>query len=128
MRKTSRWMPVLLLASSAACAHDGVLAPELAPEPAGAELAVAATAGSQETGAVPYRISCSRTLSPREGGQQPLYVVDGVIEDPAADIRAGDIEGIQVMRSAEAAALYGARAANGVIVITTRAGKARTEP
>jgi TonB-dependent SusC/RagA subfamily outer membrane receptor len=126
MRKTPRWMASLLLLGSAACAHDGVLAPQLTPEPAGAELAVAATAAAPAenpaTRPRQFVIRCSSSIS---ASQEPLYVVDGVIGAQAADIRAEDIEGIQVMRGARAAALYGARAENGVVIVTTRAGKAR---
>lgn len=53
----------------------------------------------------------------------PLYVVDGVPYDGALNaINPDDIENIVVLRDASAAALYGARGANGVIMITTRSG------
>ncbi len=53
----------------------------------------------------------------------PLYVVDGVPYDGALNaINPDDIESITVLRDASAAALYGARGANGVIMITTRSG------
>jgi TonB-linked SusC/RagA family outer membrane protein len=59
--------------------------------------------------------------------QAPLYIVDGVIVDPAnasplADINALDIKSIEVVKGAAAASLYGSRAANGVIQITTKRG------
>ncbi|MBS7562953.1 TonB-dependent receptor [Mucilaginibacter sp. Bleaf8] len=55
----------------------------------------------------------------------PLYVVDGMIlEDPnTTTVNPQDIESIQVLKDASAAAIYGSRAANGVIIITTRKGK-----
>lgn len=67
-------------------------------------------------------------------GTQPLYVVDGVvianddysnmgISNPLATINANDIESIDVLKDASAAALYGSRAANGVVLITTKSGK-----
>ncbi len=55
---------------------------------------------------------------------QPLYVVDGVILGAnMVDVDALDIETIEVVKGAAAAALYGARAANGVVSISTRRGK-----
>lgn len=56
---------------------------------------------------------------------EPLYVVDGVIlgEQSMVDIDALEIESIEVVKGAAAAALYGARAANGVVSITTRRGR-----
>lgn len=56
----------------------------------------------------------------------PLYVVDGFpVEDPmiASSINQNDIESIDVLKDASASAIYGARGANGVIVITTKKGK-----
>jgi TonB-linked SusC/RagA family outer membrane protein len=61
-------------------------------------------------------------------GQPPLLVVDGVaIDDFNRGINAiapGDIESYDILRDASAAAIYGARGANGVIIITTKKGKA----
>ncbi|WP_082063851.1 SusC/RagA family TonB-linked outer membrane protein [Draconibacterium sediminis] len=51
----------------------------------------------------------------------PLYVIDGVFA-PANDIPTENIESIQVLKDASAAAIYGSRAANGVIIITTKRG------
>lgn len=56
----------------------------------------------------------------------PLYVIDGFpVEDPAiaSSINQGDIESLDVLKDASASAIYGARGANGVIVITTKKGK-----
>jgi TonB-linked SusC/RagA family outer membrane protein len=56
-------------------------------------------------------------------GNEPLYVVDGV---PTTDIRGlnpTDIESMSVLKDASSAAIYGARAANGVVLITTKRGK-----
>lgn len=79
------------------------------------------------------------------GNQEPLWVVDGIIQqdpvniDPAklndldfvnllgnaiAGVNPADVESIDVLKDASATALYGARAANGVIVVTTKKGKA----
>ncbi|WP_316815639.1 TonB-dependent receptor [Pedobacter nyackensis] len=57
------------------------------------------------------------------GNNNPLYVVDGVPTLNVADINPNDIESMQVLKDAGAASIYGSRAANGVIVITTRKGK-----
>ncbi|MGJ5640681.1 SusC/RagA family TonB-linked outer membrane protein [Formosa sp. S-31] len=53
----------------------------------------------------------------------PLFVVDGVIVDSPYDFATGDIESIQVLKDASSAAIYGARGANGVVIITTKKGK-----
>lgn len=57
----------------------------------------------------------------------PLYVIDGfLVEDPdaAATINPNDIESIDVLKDASATAIYGSRGANGVVMITTKKGKA----
>lgn len=57
-------------------------------------------------------------------GQDPLYIVDGVIlNGPLPTINPQDIESVEVVKGAAAASLYGARAGNGVIQITTKSGK-----
>ena len=61
-------------------------------------------------------------------GQDPLYIVDGVIlNGPLPDLNSLDIESIEVVKGAAGASLYGARAGNGVIQITTKSGKAGGE-
>ena len=57
------------------------------------------------------------------GGQNPLYVVDGVITDDIRNINSADILTLDVLKDASASAIYGVRAANGVILITTRQGR-----
>src|SRR5690606_21324591 len=57
------------------------------------------------------------------GNTSPLYVVDGVILETIRDFSPNDIESLQVLKDASAAAIYGARAANGVVIITTKQGK-----
>jgi len=54
----------------------------------------------------------------------PLYVIDGMLADANPTINTNDIESIQILKDASAAAIYGSRAANGVIIITTKQGKA----
>lgn len=53
----------------------------------------------------------------------PLYVIDGLVTTANRDFNPNDIESIQVLKDASAAAIYGSRAANGVIIITTKKGK-----
>lgn len=55
-------------------------------------------------------------------GSSPIYVVDGVIADDIDFLSPNDIEHIEVLKDASATAIYGARGANGVIIVTTRAG------
>ncbi|MFT2009581.1 TonB-dependent receptor [Pontibacter sp. 13R65] len=52
----------------------------------------------------------------------PLYVIDGMIADASPTINPNDIESIQILKDASAAAIYGSRAGNGVIIITTKRG------
>ncbi|QNF32865.1 TonB-dependent receptor [Adhaeribacter swui] len=74
---------------------------------------------SGQPGATPtVRIRGTGSIS---AGAEPLYVVDGVIGGTANPT---DIESISVLKDAAATGLYGSRAANGVIVITTKSGKA----
>ena len=53
----------------------------------------------------------------------PLYVIDGVPVGGMVDFSPGDIESVQVLKDASSSAIYGARGANGVIIITTKKGK-----
>lgn len=59
-----------------------------------------------------------------DGTGSPLVVVDGQLRDSMSDINPEDIESMDVLKDAGATALYGARASNGVILITTKRGKA----
>jgi len=74
-----------------------------------------------------------RGVGSLRSGTTPLYVIDGfaldnsgtgIASNPLNFINPQDIESIDVLKDASAAAIYGARAANGVIVITTKKGKA----
>ncbi len=58
-----------------------------------------------------------------QAGNTPLYVIDGLISNGGRDLNPNDIESIQVLKDASAAAIYGANAATGVIIITTKKGK-----
>ncbi|WP_288373160.1 TonB-dependent receptor [uncultured Algoriphagus sp.] len=76
-----------------------------------------------------------RGIGSLRSGTQPLYVLDGFLLDnsdtgiasnPLNFLNPNDIESIDVLKDASATALYGSRASNGVIVITTKKGKAGT--
>lgn len=57
-------------------------------------------------------------------GSDPLYVIDGIATNENINsLNPGDIESIQVLKDASSASIYGSRAANGVIIITTKSGK-----
>lgn len=88
------------------------------------------TAASGEPGAAQDVII--RGVGSLRSGTTPLYVIDGFVLDnsntgvatnPLNFINPQDIESIQVLKDASASALYGARAANGVVVITTKKGR-----
>jgi len=76
-----------------------------------------------------------RGASSVSAGNQPLYVVDGLpitVDDfstngastnPLVDLNQNDIESIDILKDASAAAIYGSRASNGVVLITTKKGK-----
>lgn len=57
------------------------------------------------------------------GSNDPLYVVDGVPVDKIDFLSPNDIASMQVMKDASSAAIYGSRAANGVVLITTKTGQ-----
>ncbi|WP_234997792.1 SusC/RagA family TonB-linked outer membrane protein [Mucilaginibacter sp. OK098] len=75
-----------------------------------------------------------RGVSSISGSNSPLYVIDGVIIPPVGDpgsgsnplnaINPAEIESIDVLKDASATAIYGSQATNGVIIITTKRGKA----
>ncbi|HTF30795.1 MAG TPA: SusC/RagA family TonB-linked outer membrane protein, partial [Flavitalea sp.] len=58
------------------------------------------------------------------GNNEPLYVVDGFPVSTADNINNSSIESLEVLKDASAVAIYGSRAANGVVLITTKRGKA----
>ena len=60
-----------------------------------------------------------------DGGNNPLWVVDGVVVDAGAIgyLNQNDIESVEVLKDAASAAIYGTRAATGVILVTTKKGK-----
>ena len=56
------------------------------------------------------------------GGNDPLYVVDGVITSDISFLAPNDIQSMEILKDASATAIYGSRGANGVILITTKSG------
>ena len=92
------------------------------------------TDGSLSSG-MTFRISVT-------GGTQPLFVIDGVpmptqqitnedtetVNNPLLGLNPNDIESMEILKDAAAAAIYGAKGANGVVIITTKRGTASTKP
>lgn len=64
-----------------------------------------------------------RGISSISGSSDPLYVVDGVPTGDISSFDMRDVESVDVLKDASAAAIYGSRATNGVIIITTKKGK-----
>ena len=56
------------------------------------------------------------------GSNEPLYVIDGYIGANLGSISPSDIESLEILKDASAAAIYGSRASNGVVIITTKTG------
>ncbi|BDC98262.1 TonB-dependent receptor [Persicobacter psychrovividus] len=113
-----------------------IVTPNVAQALTGKSTGVAIQASTGQPGAkTNVRI---RGIGSITGNSNPLYVIDGIImdsdevitanqqaeRDPLANINPTDIEDIRILKDAAATALYGARASNGVIVITTKKGKA----
>ncbi|MCK9398678.1 MAG: TonB-dependent receptor [Bacteroidales bacterium] len=61
-------------------------------------------------------------------GNEPLYVIDGVPTTNTSGLNPSDIASMTVLKDASSSAIYGARAANGVVLITTKRGEAGTGP
>ncbi len=79
------------------------------------------TADGNLAGAASVRIRGEGTLN---SGVDPLYIIDGVPTTAGMhELNGNDIESIQVLKDAASASIYGSRAANGVIIITTKKGK-----
>ena len=81
---------------------------------------VSPNSGEPGAGAV-IRIRGTGTLN----NANPLYVIDGMITYDASLVNPQDVESLEVLKDASAAAIYGSRGANGVIIITTKNGKNR---
>ena len=79
------------------------------------------TANGNLAGSATIRIRGEGTLN---AGLDPLYIIDGVPSTAGMhELNGNDIESIQVLKDAASASIYGSRAANGVIIITTKRGK-----
>lgn len=79
---------------------------------------VSVTSGGQPGAAPAIKIRGIGNFS----NNNPLYIIDGV-QAPVNDLVIADVETIQILKDGSAAAIYGSRAANGVIIITTKRGK-----
>ncbi len=78
------------------------------------------SADGNPSGAATVRIRGTGTLN----NNDPLYIIDGVPTKAGMhELNGNDIESIQVLKDAASASIYGSRAANGVIIITTKGGK-----
>jgi TonB-linked SusC/RagA family outer membrane protein len=64
-----------------------------------------------------------RGINSINGNNDPLYVIDGIIGANINTVNPSDIESIDILKDAAAASIYGARGANGVIMVTTKKGK-----
>lgn len=86
---------------------------------------VVATNNGQPGASSTIRVRGITTFDTQQSGNDPLWVVDGVILETGAlgTINQSDIESIEVLKDAASLAIYGARAASGVILITTKKGR-----
>src|SRR3546814_4019363 len=74
-------------------------------------------------GSFTVRIRGSNSI---RGGNDPLYIIDGMPSSPSS-INSLDIESVEILKDASAKAIYGSRAANGVVLLTTKRGKSGEE-
>lgn len=118
------------------------------PEAGFNQLLQGKTAGVQVTansgvpgGGITFTIRGNNSIN---ASVQPLYVIDGVFvstaepiqtgegnqeqSNPLADINPSDIESIQILKDANATAIYGSLGANGVVIVTTKRGRLNTSP
>lgn len=85
-----------------------------------AGVTVMQTSGDPEGDNVMVRV---RGVGSITAGNNPLYIVDGVpMENGINNINSNDIESLEVLKDASAAAIYGSRGSNGVVIITTKKG------
>lgn len=62
------------------------------------------------------------------GNNSPLYIVDGIALGGINSVNPNDIESIEILKDAATASIYGSRAANGVVIITSKSGKKNSAP
>ena len=81
------------------------------------------TSSNMPGGGISIRIRGGNSI---QGGNEPLYVVDGypLYNENGPAINPNDIESVEILKDASATAIYGSRGANGVVIITTKRGKA----
>ncbi len=78
--------------------------------------------GSKPGAGVTVRIRARRSIN---ASNDPLYVLDGIpLAGNIDDVNPNDIAGIEILKDASATAIYGSRGANGVVIVTTKRGKA----
>ena len=88
---------------------------------AGTVTGVRVTQASGSPGSAPsIQVRAGASLN---GSGSPLYIIDGVQKDNLNDINSNDIESIEILKDAAATALYGARANNGVVLVTSKTGR-----
>jgi len=118
MRNTSNPSPVQALQGKIA----GVSVPVTAGQPGGGAVNIIIRGGTKPNVYGSGLGNNGGTSYGASDGSSPLVVVDGVFR-ALADINPDDIESMQVMKDAASTAIYGARGANGVIVVKTKGGK-----
>lgn len=123
MRRCPHLLLCLPLLATTACAADAIAGPAAAPEPQAVVQATPEPPAVAEAAPRPSVLAfhCSSSIRTAE----PLYIVDGVpFSQPLASLDPADIASIEVIKGASAAALYGSRAVDGVVIITTRGAAA----
>ena len=90
----------------------------------GAVSGVRVQSTSGQPGAAPRIIIRGGTSINNPNGASPLYIIDGIIRTDMNDINPEDIESLQVLKDAASTSIYGARGSNGVVIISTKSGKA----
>lgn len=85
-----------------------------------------AQSSSQPGASMQIRIRGTRSIS---GGNDPLVVLDGIpFPGSISDLNPNDIKSVDILKDASATAIYGSRGANGVVLVTTKTGKAGQKP
>lgn len=114
---------------------SNLASPSFDTQLAGRAAGVQVTTPSGVLGAAPtYRIRGLSTMNTNETASQPLIIIDGMPVtsgekqqlysrfNPMADINPNDIQSVEILKDGAATAIYGSRAANGVVLITTKKG------
>ncbi|MDO6435248.1 TonB-dependent receptor [Flavitalea sp. BT771] len=96
--------------------HPASLGDALQGMAAGVLVTTSAVPGAQPS----IRIRGYSTFS--SAGNNPLYVIDGVLSDNMDWVNPNDVQSVEILKDAASAAIYGSRSANGVIIVTTKRG------